>query len=117
MRYTVEAYENQSLFKGEPGTPVLFTDPEHAAWAVAQPTAHVCILNVEASSVEGAANAAFEIANAPWEPADLTGATWPHRRSRSMSSGDIVYVRTPNGNVGFVCMSFGWHRISSENSR
>lgn len=108
MLYTVECYENQSLFRGEPNAPFLFTEREHASWAIAQPNLLVAVLSVEADSAEDAANKAFEIANAPWNPTDSMGFAWPHDRIRSMSSGDAVVVTNSAVLAGFVCGSWGW---------
>jgi hypothetical protein len=108
MRYTVECYENQSLFKGEPGSPILFTNEQHAAWAAVQPNLLVALLSVDADTPESAADKAFEIANAPWNPTDSVGFAWPHDRIRSMSSGDSVLVRNSATFEAFVCGSWGW---------
>ena len=115
MRYTVECYENQSLFNPEVqerDRRVLFITPDDAAWAVRQPNLLVHVFVVEAESAQHAADKAFEIAGAPWNPADTLGATWDHTKVRSMCSGDNVWVHTPDGMVGYTCMGFGWNAFT-----
>lgn len=110
MRFQVECFENVDAF-GHPDSP-------HAAWFVKEdfpfataPLRRVMNLTVEAETSEGAADEAFHIGNAPWNPADSEGNIWSHNSVRSMSSSDVVLVHTPDGPVAYGCLSVGWLRL------
>lgn len=119
MRFQVECFENVDAF-GVNRTKWLFAKNEYdrdedksEAVEAFRTNAfrRVANLTVEANTAQGAADAAFEIANAPWEPEDLEGVRWPHQSVRSMSSGDVVLVHTPDGPVAYGCLFIGWLRL------
>lgn len=106
MRYALRCLENQRLFT-DPDRPWL-VDESAVPWIVASEMREVARFEVEATSVLDAAGEAFNLGNDPSEPADLNGARWPHRSVRSMSSGDVVEVGTPDGPVLVAVLSWGW---------
>ena len=110
MEFRVDAYENTGLFPRVRADdyPFFFDTAEDAAWAVSQPNRLIAIFLVEADTAQAAADKVFEIGNAPWEPADLLGKRWDHKRYRSQSSGDNVVVHTPDGPVGYTVMYMGF---------
>lgn len=111
MRFNVECFENVDAF-GNRGSihNAIGVTGESFPFATA-PLRRVMNLTVEAENSGGAADLAFHIANAPWNPADAEGVVWPHHRIRSMSSSDVVLVHTPDGPVAYGCLSFGWKRL------
>lgn len=70
----------------------------------------VVTLTLEAGDSYGAADAAFEAGNAPFD----TPATRAYRaaRVRSLSTGDVVVVHTPRGADNFACESVGWASVA-----
>ena len=104
MRFTVECYENPDAFQN------IWTE-QTANKVLGSALRLVQGFEVEAESAQGAADEAFAIANAPWNPEDALGQTWDHTRVRSMSSGDVVVVHTPDGPVGYVCLFAGWTTV------
>lgn len=113
MQFKVECYENTSMFNPEVPERPFIVHKEDVPWVLAQPMRLVVTLTVEAENSNEAADVAFEIGNAPWEPADVNGVVWPHRAARSMSSGDVVVVHTPDGMVANVCLFAGWARSTA----
>src|SRR4029079_8922552 len=111
MQFQVECFENVEAFSR------LWTAAEGAAEARERfhdaPLRRVMNLNVEAKSAEDAADAVWEIGNAPWDPTDAEGVAWDHRSVRSMSSGDVVVVHTPDGPVAYGCLFAGWLRLET----
>lgn len=108
MRFPVECFENVEAFSKFYDTAEKFDD--HTVFGLRR----VANLTIEAPDAMTAANDAFEIANAPWEPADAEGVTWDHQRVRSMSSGDVVVVHTPDGPVAYGCLFIGWATLPPE---
>ena len=111
-RYSVECFETTTLFERVEGRPVIFRTQADAAWAARQPKRLVVTLDVECEKPSDAADLAFEIGNAPWEPTDERGIAWPHGSARSLSSGDVVIVRGSGPATAIVCMSFGWQTVT-----
>ena len=104
----VECYENQRLFGGH--SPIII-DASARAWVRNSPMRLVAVLTVDTDDPMAAVNAAYELANAPWEPTDATGFKWPHDRIRSMSAGDTALVQTPDGVRGYICEWVGWSEV------
>jgi len=119
MEFQVECFENVDVFTvRDAKVPFLANayDPEQDMTSATNgfmyaPLRRVMNLRVEAERAEYAADVAFEIANAPWQPHDLDGVMWDHERIRSMSSGDVVLVHTPDGPVAYGCLFMGWLRL------
>lgn len=111
MRFTVECFENVDAFTR------LWTDAEGAVEARERfhdaPLRRVMNLTIEADRVTAVPDEAFEIANAPWNPTDAEGVEWDHANIRSMSSGDVVVVHTPDGPVAYGCLFMGWLRLTN----
>jgi hypothetical protein len=110
MRFQVECFENVDAFGSRDSIYAVGWTQEDFPFHTA-PLRRVVNLNVEANTSEGAAEAAFEIGNAPWNPTDTEGVAWPHNEVRSMSSTDVVVVHTPDGPVAYGCLSVGWKRL------
>jgi hypothetical protein len=105
MHFKVECYEHPMPFRQ------LWLNHQDAEDIYGTPLRLVHGFVVEADSAEGAAQVAWEIGNAPWEPTDYLGQKWDHTKVRSMSSGDVVVVETPDGHVGYLCLSIGWTTV------
>lgn len=110
MKFQVECFENVEAFGHR--------DSIHAAGFVQEdfpfhtaPLRRVMNLMVEANTSEGAAQEAWEIGNAPWNPTDVEGVAWDHQNVRSMSGSDVVLVHTPDGPVAYGCLSMWWLRL------
>jgi len=71
------------------------------AWRAGDELGLVDVRTVEAASAEAAAEAAFAFGGNHPE----LGVTWAHR---SVSTGDVVVVETPDGPAAFACDAFGW---------
>lgn len=110
MRFQIACYENTNAFTREAPFPII-DKPEVLAWLKTSDLVLAARFAVEASSAEEAADVAFAIGNDPSEPADLDGHRWDHTNYRSMSSGDVVLVRTPDGPVAYACLSIGWKAL------
>lgn len=108
MRFEVECFENVDAFGRNGATPYRGPGFDAAFPFHTAPLRRVANLTVEADTSMGAADEAFVIANAPWEPQDAEGRTWPHHQVRSMCSTDVVVVHTPDGTVAYGCLSVGW---------
>lgn len=106
-RFKVECYENLRTFRAPPW---LFDDiPETVEWIVQSPFVHVVTFVIDEESAEDAAHEAFYQGNVG--PGDVEGNVWPHRAHRSMSTGDIVIVETPDGKVPYACLAIGWKQL------
>jgi len=105
MRFQVECFENVEAFTLD--APTIWTD-QHVDRFIKAPLRRVANLVIEADTSNDVLGTAWEIGNAPWNPTDADGVAWPHDKVRSMSSGDVVVVHTPDGTVAYGCLWFGW---------